>query len=77
MVQSQNYSIWYLESGTGKLINNEVYFEQKMCCKLPFLLAAWYSKQNWYCLDDFVASYDKISPDKKATRTWKPWDTVA
>ena len=33
MVQSQNYSIWYLESGTGKPINNEVYFEQKMCCK--------------------------------------------
>ena len=33
MVQGQNYSIWYLESGAGNLINNEAYFEQKIYCK--------------------------------------------
>ena len=30
MVQSQNYSIWYLKSWAGNLINNEAYFEQKI-----------------------------------------------
>ena len=33
MVQSQNYSIWYLKSWAGNLINNEAYFEQKICRK--------------------------------------------
>ena len=41
MVQSQNYCIWYLESGAGNLINNEAYFEQKNLLQVMNLPFPW------------------------------------
>ena len=45
MVQSQNYSIWYLESGAGNLINNKAYFEQGGQ-QLAQILGRYWPRQN-------------------------------